>query len=82
MRDLSFGNEEIVVVTRISYSPRWPSFEECQEIWKIRALRRWNFCPVEPSAVGFIALPVHCLMNCALLLEFKIFTHLIYINFR
>jgi len=46
MRDLSFGNAERVAVTRISYSPRRRSFEECQEIWKIRVLRRWNFCPV------------------------------------
>jgi len=40
MRDLSIGNEERVAVTRISYSPKWLSFEECQEIWKIRALLR------------------------------------------
>ena len=35
-RDLSNTNEEKVAVTRISYSSRCRSFEECQEIWKLR----------------------------------------------
>jgi hypothetical protein len=37
--DLSIANDEKVTVTLIAYSAKWRSFEECREIWKIRALR-------------------------------------------